>query len=152
MPSDLLPVPHYKQSNEGACLPACARMVLSYLDLHVEEAHINRLLRSRSFGTPAYHIRFLESLGVSVTFGSMSLPRLRAYLQDGLPCIVFLDTGELSNWEFSAYHAVVVVGLAEDTAYLNDPACEEAPRAVPLDEFLLAWSEFDYECAIVSRA
>lgn len=151
MPSDWLPVPHYKQSAAGDCLPACARMVLGYLGLDVEETRLADLLRSRPFGTPAYHIRFLEALGVSVTFGSMSLPRLRAYLQDGIPCIVFLQTGELPDWEFSANHAAVVVGLTEDMVYLNDPALEDAPRAVPLDNFLLAWAEFDYECAVVTR-
>lgn len=151
MPSDWLPVPHHRQSSVGACLPACARMVLNYLGLDVEETRLARLLRSRPFGTPAYHIRLLETLGVSVTFGPMSLPGLRAHLQDGVPCIVFLQTGELPEWEFSAYHAVVVVGLTEDTVYLHDPALEDAPRAAPLDDFMLAWSEFDYECAVVTR-
>ena len=28
----LLPVPHFEQSRDGACLPACARMVLAYWD------------------------------------------------------------------------------------------------------------------------
>ncbi len=31
MPKDCLPVPHFEQSANGQCLPACARMVLAYL-------------------------------------------------------------------------------------------------------------------------
>jgi hypothetical protein len=64
MPSDWLTIPHFKQSRDGRCLPACARMVL---------------------------------------------------------------------------------------AYFNDPAFDDAPVSVPLQNFLLAWSEFDYEYAVIER-
>jgi hypothetical protein len=76
MPSDWLQVPHHKQSQDGRCLPACARMVLAHL-------------------------------------------------------------GQL-------------VGLSSDTAYVNDPAFDSAPHPIPLDRFLLAWSEFDYEYAVIT--
>ena len=37
MPDDWLPVPHYKQSADGQCLPACVRMVLAYLGRDLTE-------------------------------------------------------------------------------------------------------------------
>jgi len=150
MPKDYLPVPHYKQSAGGQCLPACARMVLAYLGRELEEAQIARVVHSRSFGTPAPNIRYLESLGVSVTFGQLSLSRLRTYMRRGIPCILFVQVGELPYSQSEGFHAVVAVGLEKQTIYINDPAFDVAPQSVPLDHFMLAWSEFEYEFAVIT--
>lgn len=40
MPTVLLPVPPYKQVGAHNCLPACARMVLSYLGQEVSEVEL----------------------------------------------------------------------------------------------------------------
>ncbi len=50
MPKDYLSVPHQQQSNDGACLPACALMVLSYFGQNVTEAQLARLMRFRPIG------------------------------------------------------------------------------------------------------
>jgi ABC-type bacteriocin/lantibiotic exporter with double-glycine peptidase domain len=151
MPKDWLPVPHYRQSGGGQCLPACARMVLAYLGFDLQEAKVAKLLRSYTFGTPASNIRYLESLGLSVTFGPMSISRLGAHLQKGTPCIIFVQIGELPYSKSEGFHAIVVVGLSEQTIYVNDPALDTGPQAVPLDDLRLAWSEFEYEGAVISR-
>jgi ABC-type bacteriocin/lantibiotic exporter with double-glycine peptidase domain len=150
MPKDWLPVPHDKQTADGQCLPACARMVLAYLGRELQEAQIARLLRSHSFGTPAPNIRYLESLGLSVTFGQMSVSRLQAHLQKGNPCILFIQAGELPYSESEGFHAVVVVGLSGQSVYINDPAWDTGPQAVSLDDLQLAWSEFEYEGAVIT--
>jgi len=150
MPKDWLPVPHYRQSADGRCLPACVRMVLAYLGRELEEAQIAKVLRSYSFGTPAPNVRHLESLNVSVTLGQMSVSRLQAYLQRGIPCIIFVQAGELPYSESEGFHAVVVVGLSEQTAYINDPALDTGPQPIPIDDLRLAWSEFEYEGAIIT--
>lgn len=152
MPKDWLPVPHFEQSANGQCLPACARMVLAYLGHEIEEVQVANILRSRSFGTPAPNIRHLESLGFSVTYGQMSLSRLRAYLQKDIPCILFVQAGELPYSESEGFHAVVVVGVSEQIVHINDPALDTGPRSVPLDYVLLAWSEFEYKGAIITSA
>ena len=150
MPKDWLPVPHYKQSADGQCLPACARMVLAYLGHDLTETQIAERLHSYSFGTPAPNVRHLQSFGLSVTFGQMSLHRLRAHLQNGIPCIVFIQAGDLPYAESEGFHAVVVVGLSGDVIYLNDPALNVGPQSVPLDYFMLAWSEFEHEGATIT--
>jgi len=152
MPNDWLPVPHYKQGAEGRCLPACARLVLAYLGHHLPEEQVAQVLRSYPFGTPASNVRYLESLGVSVTFGQASLARLRNWLQDRIPCIVFVQAGDLPYSASEGFHAVVVVGMDEHMAYLHDPASDTAPQIVSLDHFLLAWSEFDYAYAVIASA
>ena len=149
MPHDWLPVPHYRQSADGQCLPACARMVLAYLGRNLTETQIAKILRAYSFGTPASNIRYLESLGLSVTFGRMSLARLRAYLHDRVPCILFVQTNDLPYSKSEGFHAIIVVGLSKDLAYINDPAMDAGPQSVPLDYLMLAWSEFEYEYAVI---
>jgi ABC-type bacteriocin/lantibiotic exporter with double-glycine peptidase domain len=151
MPNDWLPVPHYRQSADGQCLPACVRMVLAYLERELSEAQVAKLLRSQSFGTPAPNVRYLESLGFSVTYGPISLARLRAYVQNGKPCIVFVQAGDLLHSGSEGFHAVVVVGVGEHSVYVNDPASDVAPQSVPLDHLMLAWSEFEYACAVITR-
>lgn len=152
MPKDYLPVPHFRQSADGQCLPACVRMVLAYLGHELDERRIAQLLRSYPFGTPASNIRYLESLGLSVTFGQMSISRLQAYLREGIPCIVFVQAGELLYSESEGFHAVVVVGLDEQTVYINDPAVAAGPQTASLDDLRLAWSEFEYQGAVVIDA
>ena len=68
---------------------------------------------------------------------------LRSHLESGLPPIAFVATSELSYWNERAAHAVVVVGLDDDTIYLNDPAFAESPKRISIDEFLLAWIDLE---------
>lgn len=53
MPAASTPVPHYRQSSPGACLPACARMVLAALGDERTEAQLATVLGSYEFGTPS---------------------------------------------------------------------------------------------------
>ena len=41
--------------------------------------------------------------------------------------------------------------LNDEFIYVNDPAFDEAPQTIPLDYFLLAWSEFDHRFGVVRR-
>lgn len=52
MSSAWLPVPHFKQSRDGYCLPACMRMVLAYYGHSVTEHELVTLLGTQSFGGP----------------------------------------------------------------------------------------------------
>ncbi|CAG0927770.1 hypothetical protein TFLX_00610 [Thermoflexales bacterium] len=152
MPSDWLPVSHYKQSRDGRCLPACVRMVLAYLGQEHSEDDLAHLLQARSFGTSADHVRFISQLGYMVTFEQGTESDLQWHLAHDLPCIIFLKTEALPYWKIEDSHAVVLVGMTPEMVYLNDPAFDRSPQSIPLQNFLLAWSEFDYEYAVVERA
>ena len=152
MPSDWLPVPHYKQSRDGRCLPACARMVLAYFGQEYNEDDLARLLQTYSFGTAADHVRFIGQLGYAVTFEQGTESDLLRHLARNLPCIIFLKTEALPYWTVEDSHAVVLVGMSNELVYLNDPAFDQSPQSVPLQSFLLAWSEFDYEYAVIEHA
>ena len=149
MPSDWLLVPHYRQSKPGTCLPACVRMVLAYLGRAVSESEVARLLGSKSFGTPAFHVRRLREWGYEVIDEIGSLALLRARIEARQPCIVFVRTEALPYWSEDVAHALVVVGLAPHICAVNDPGVDQWPVEVPLEAFLLAWSEFDYRYVVV---
>ncbi len=147
MPGNLLPIPHYKQSHPGTCLPACVRMVLAGLGDDVPELRLADVMGSYWFGTPASRVLRLSSLGYKVTYERASFGHLRTHLAQQLPCIVFVRTAALPYWDEDVPHAVVVVGVEDRTVYLHDPALDVGPTAVDMDFFLLAWAELDNYCA-----
>lgn len=127
-------------------------MALLYLGLDIPETRLARLLGTRTFGTPARRITRLESLGVQTMMGAYSEIVLRRWLRQDIPPIIFLQTDALAYWTVETYHAVVLVGMTEDTVYLNDPAMDTAPQVTSRASFLLAWSEFDDLAAIITRS
>jgi hypothetical protein len=92
----------------------------------------------------------LREQGFFVERGQGDTETLWSHLTTGLPVIVAVRTDDLPYWlnrtdipdeEKATDHAVVVVGLDEQTVYANDPDFEQAPQVIDLDEFLLAgWS------------
>lgn len=128
-------------------------MILEYLGHPISEAKLARQLGTRPFGTPAPNISRLERLGFSVTYESATLTTLEANLAAGIPCLVFVRTGNLPYWKNEdTAHVMVAVGIEGETLYVNDPAFDTFPQAIPLDYFLLAWSEFDHRLATIQRA
>lgn len=147
----LLDVPNLAQIEPGGCLAACAAMVLAHMEQPSLQEDIARQIGARPFGVPASNIRRLAAWGVEVHFGQGSLNAIASALVEGHPPIVFLRTSELSYWEEDMPHAVVLVGLDPEAAFLLDPAYEdEAPVRVSLGDFVLAWSHFDMVYALIT--
>lgn len=141
----LLPVVHLHQPQTGECLPTCVAMVLHYRGVDVNYAQLTKLLGTiPGFGTPSFRLLDVgRSLGVKVEYGQGNLATLYGHLQRNCPPIVFVQTGQLPYWTEDAHHAVVVVGMSGNEIFLNDPAIAQAPIAVPLGDFDLAWLERD---------
>jgi len=152
VPKILLPVSPIRQQSDGDCLAACAAMVLGFVGRPVEYPQLLALLRIRNFGAPAGNIRNLAQVGLSVTYSVTDVDGLIRLLQEGIAAIIFLRTGDRPYWQHNSDHAVVVVGFDNDTQliYLNDPYFDEAPIAVPLSDFELAWLERDYHYAVIT--
>jgi ABC-type bacteriocin/lantibiotic exporter with double-glycine peptidase domain len=145
-----MPVPHFQQSSDGACLPACARMVLAAYGDERSEAELARLLGTEDFGTRARNITRLERLGYRVTYGTLSVADLQDALRIGRHVIAFVQAGFLSWPGFDGLHAMVVVEfLSEEVVAIHDPSEATGPRQVALNEFLLAWEEFDNMGAVL---
>ena len=149
--SVLLPVPHLQQPSDGDCLPACAFMILTYMGKKTRFWRLRWLLGTKSFGTPFFHIRHLERLGITVDArANGNLALLHQHLTQNHPCIVSIQTENLPYWKRNALHAVVVVGMDEDYIYLNDPELPDAPMPVAHGDFDLAWLAQDERYAILA--
>ena len=150
--SSLLPVPHFQQSDEGYCLPACARMVLSYLGLERDEADISQILGAKKYGTPSFAIERLSDPDIEVIYQEWSVAELLAMLDAGHPVIVFVRTIFLDYYQEDFAHALVIVGAALDQHFsVQDPAQLTGPLNVSWDGLLAAWSEFDYQGAVLQK-
>lgn len=127
-------------------------MVLAYLEEPALQEDISRQIGALPWGTPASNIRRLTGWGFQVRYDTSSLRELRTFLSAGQPPIVFLRTADLPYAEEDAPHAVVVVGIDDDTVYLLDPDYpDQAPVMVSIGDFALAWSHFDQACAVIAR-
>ena len=145
-------VPHRQQSKDGACLQACARMILASYGEEYSEDELSKLLKSRDFGTHAPNITFLERIGYHVQFGSSTLETIQRELALGHGVIAFVLADFLSWTRYSGLHAVVVVEqISETLLMIHDPSAEAGPQAVSREEFLLAWGEFDNSAAFIWR-
>jgi hypothetical protein len=121
--AELLNVPFNHQKAHGYCLPACAQMALAYLGIARSQEELARTLGDD----------------------------LRYWLEQKAPIIAFVHTGLLAYWQGQvAQHAVIIVGIDEQTVYLLDSAKTENAVAVLLDEFLLAWDEMEFAFAVIT--
>ncbi|MEM7127712.1 MAG: cysteine peptidase family C39 domain-containing protein [Chloroflexota bacterium] len=152
----LLNLSHQTQKQQSDCLAACAAMLLSALGIKFRYSHLVRLLKTRYYGTAFENLALLESLGVKIEIDRSddfnNIEVLTKSLERGEPLVVAVETSELQTyWTHSTSHAVVVVGIDEQNVLLNDPAFEDAPKIVPINEFLIAWGEQDYRYAILTK-
>ncbi len=147
-----LRVEHVPQEEELGCLAACVHMALTYIGIIRSQRELNHLLGLMSTGTPASRVLLLSQLGVSVQYQSANEQILQSSIDHGTPPIVFLFTGDLPYWNANLRHAVVVVGYSDTHVSLNDPAFPDSPKEVSWGDFMLAWSEFDYRCALITPA
>jgi ABC-type bacteriocin/lantibiotic exporter with double-glycine peptidase domain len=151
MPPVILPVPHLQQQDRGECLAICAAMVLSYLGITIARNRLFKLLQiKQGLGTPAYNIRRLEQIGFTVVYQQGTLAKLHEHLTQNRPCIAMVKTEQLPYWTEAVDHAVVVIGMDDETVYLNDPEFATAPFQVSQGDFDLAWLERDEFYAVIS--
>jgi hypothetical protein len=127
-------------------------MAFSYLGHKVNYAHLIQILEIRpGYGTPFPKIQSLNSLGINVIFKQGNQQELYRFLSQDKPCIVPVQTGKLPYWnKINVGHAVVVVGMDNDSAYLNDPEFPKAPIQVPYGDFDLAWFEHGELLAVLT--
>ena len=78
-----------------------------------------------------------------------SLDEIRQHLENHLPCIAFLRTGELPWWTWDTGHAVVIVGMDDVNLLVHDPAQPTGPMRVTQDVFRLAWLTRDETYAVI---
>lgn len=144
-----LDVPFIPQTEDSWCVPACVAMVAAFSGESLTQEDIARWLGTTDIGTPASRIQHMSRRGFEVVYRQGSLDEAQSWLAMGLPCILFVRTGELSYWEYDTPHAVVLIGIDDAEAVVLDPAHERFPIRITLAELMLAWSELGYTFAVV---
>jgi hypothetical protein len=124
-------------------------MSVAFQGESITQDDIARWLGTSEIGTPASRVEQLSKRGFEVIYRQGSLGEVRSWLARATPCILFVRTGELAYWDYDTPHAVVLVGLEEDVAFLLDPADERVPVEVPLGDLMLAWSHLGYTYAVI---
>ncbi len=110
-----------------------------------------RRLNVRAFGTLFSNLDRLQSFGVNVSVNEGSFSLLRQHIENGTPVIAAVNTWPLTYWNDEASsHALVVVGIENDSVFVHDPAFPDAPRRITAIEFETAWIEKDYLCAVLT--
>lgn len=150
MPNVLLPAPHFEQSRDGMCLPACVCSVLAFWGEQRTETSLAQLLGTKSYGTPIRQVERLAKQGYDVRIEPLSRVELETLLIKGQPVIVRVWTAMLDYWDTVTSHVVVVVGCDDVAVALNDPAFDEAPKRVDWNAFLAAWAEYDETAVIIT--
>lgn len=151
--ANILSVRHSRQLEDGYCLPACAQMALAYLGISRSQKDIGRALRLRAgFGAPASQIVNLSSRQTEVFYRvGGTIDDILDCLRRDTPVIAFVQAGELPQWRgMLMQHAVLVVALDGTRIYMHDPALDQGPIEILLDDFLLAWDEMDSRYAVIA--
>lgn len=144
---------HRPQQQEDDCLVACCRMVLSYLGIEKSESWLWSRLATGAV-TPFPKVEKLaEELGLLITVKRWGdLTTFVPAIESGLPVLVAVNAEDPQNWPYVGNHAVIVVGFDNQSVFINDPAHVNAPLAIEINTFLLAWSYRDYEYAVIRLA
>ncbi len=124
-------------------------MVLNYLQIPISYDKLMQLLIVDAIGTPFRNLQNLRSLGLSILIEEGNFSTIQIHLRAGLPLITAVDTSQLSYWQDATDHAVVLIGLDDTAAYLNDPNFADTPQVVQRAEFELSWLEKDYLYAVI---
>jgi ABC-type bacteriocin/lantibiotic exporter with double-glycine peptidase domain len=151
--ANVLSVSHFRQITDGYCLAACAQMALDYLGLPVAQEELARRLGVRPYiGAPSSRLLNLRSAALDVVHTDGSLYELLAWLEAGMPVIVFVQVDQLPYWHGQHFqHALLLTGSDAECLYLLDPAADAAPIAVSHGDFLLAWDEMECVYAVISK-
>ncbi|MBE7528711.1 MAG: hypothetical protein HND44_02205 [Chloroflexi bacterium] len=152
MSQPFLVIPHFAQSADGQCLPACARMMLAHSAVLLSESEVAKVLEAKSYGAPSFAIKKLRKPGFTVNYREWSITEVTTALAGNKPVLIFVRTGFLEYWPEDVAHAVIIVGVEQDRQFwVNDPARADAPIAVSWDGLLAAWGEFGYRGATISK-
>jgi len=129
-------------------------MALSHLGFSRTQQELARLLKMRpGFGTPISNITNLRTRQIDVIYQlNGSLPTIQQWLERNIPVITYVEAGELPHWPgVRAQHAVLMVGIDEQTVKLSDPGLIQGPTTVSIGDFLLAWDEMENRYAVITK-
>ena len=150
-----LSVPVRRQLADGYCLPACVEMALAALGIEQDQAVLARALGTvPDLGTPFSAVtnltaRIRELRTLRINFHPTGEPEdLERAIEGGIPPILRVITGQLPYWIERTAHAVVLIGLDDGLATVNDPEFAH-PKQLSFDDLCLAWDDGGNRYALI---
>ncbi|MFQ6044282.1 MAG: cysteine peptidase family C39 domain-containing protein [Candidatus Poribacteria bacterium] len=126
-------------------------MVLEYLGEEVTEEFLRRFLKTKYYGANLLNIRYLSDIGFRTTITDSSIEELKKLIKERELPIVRLITQDLDFYDFDGYHAVIIVGINQESVIANDPYFETEVIEIPIHNFTSAWAECDYLTIIIEK-
>lgn len=149
----LLPVQPFQETlNAGMCGPASLKMVLAYYGVDKSEAELSILCGTDpDLGTTDEGLKqAAESLGFAIEIhNNATFDDIQAWLDKKVPVIVnWFTRGRVDYPESDVPdgHLSVVVGLDDNSIYLQDPEIGKL-RTIDRDDFMRVW--FDFKPAFI---
>jgi ABC-type bacteriocin/lantibiotic exporter with double-glycine peptidase domain len=139
-------VPHFFQSSEQTCGPACLRMLIAALGASHDEATIAQHCGLTPLGCTAQDlVTGAQGLGFHAAILPIyDEPAAITALSNETPFVAMIDLASLTNQgPMFQWHFVVPLALTQDEVILHDPA-DGPDRRVKLDDFLAAWATAGY--------
>jgi ABC-type bacteriocin/lantibiotic exporter with double-glycine peptidase domain len=129
--------PFYQQETPDSCVPACLRMVLAGLGLHLDEAELRALCDCTWLGTDALKaVDAARSLGFAGSAKhTLNSAELEEALAQGHFPIVFVELSPIDQSQ--GQHAFVALALSPSTIEVYDP--EQGRRTLSRETFELGW-------------
>jgi hypothetical protein len=122
-------------------------MLLASLGIQQSQTDIARVLNTKAgVGTPIPNITRLTSRirslrELNVSFYETGEPHdLENALRAGTPPILRILTGQLPYWSENTSHVLILTGLDNDIATVNDPGFDQ-PQQVSFGDLCLAWDD-----------
>jgi ABC-type bacteriocin/lantibiotic exporter with double-glycine peptidase domain len=149
---------YYKQTTAGGCLPTSIAMVFSkYRKSNKDQVRVWMDELSAALGTDENDGTPLESLigfslepwGFRHEVKESDLETVKRNLQHGIPLICIIESQYLPYSTEERLHAVVLVGIDEQSVFLNDPLREgDEVIQFPLQTFHQAWGGWGNQMSI----
>ena len=132
-------VPHFFQSSEQTCGPACLRMLFAALGASYDETTIAQHCALTPLGSTVQNLVIgSQALGFSAALLPVfSEPAGIGALSNETPFVAMIDLAGLYGGTMYQWHFVVPVALAQEELVFHDPADGPDRRAKP-DDFLAA--------------
>lgn len=148
----LLDVPDTRQSTEYSCGASALQAVLMYWGDEYSEKDLMDMLHTTEYGThPEDIVRVGKELGYEAELKeNLTLEDLEKSIKEGVPVIVTGQAwreGEDLNkpWKdvWESGHYMVVIGMDDNTVYIEDPSLLGSQGTMPRQEFLDRWHDYE---------
>ena len=138
-------IPHFFQSTEQNCGPACLRMIFAALGVTRDEATIAHSCGMTALGCTIHDLVLAaQALGFHAALLSIyGEPGAVAALSSELPFVAMIDLAGLHGGAMFQWHFVVPLASGRAEVVFHDPADGPDQRA-KIDDFLSAWATAGY--------